>query len=188
MCRRVVTQVIHVNKRPVHNGNGFEEIGQYFTQIVAVFEWRNGREHNVHLHKKLVARVIGTQVLNLADGGGKAHGEVEQQVSLVGLGREPGQVADMLGGGAAPDNNHNEGEEETAGSVKPPNSAIEANWREAKKARVRNLEAICGGAKIDRHTQWKQNGAEVKYDISNGIVRSAKGMGQFDIIQKQHGE
>lgn len=94
---------------------------------MAVFKWRNGREHNVHFHKKFVARVIGTQVLNLTDGGGKAHGEIEQQVSLIGLGRESGQVADMLGGSAAPDKNHKEGEEETAGSVKPPDLAIEAN-------------------------------------------------------------
>lgn len=125
--RRVVTQVIYVNKRPIHNGNRLEEVGQYLTQIMAVFKWRDGREHNVHLDEKFIARVIGTQVLNLADGGGKAHGEVEQQVSLIGLGGESSQIADMLGGGAAPDKNHNEGEEETAGSVKPPNSAIEAN-------------------------------------------------------------
>lgn len=127
VCRRVVAQVIYVNKRPVHNGDRLEEIGQHFAQIMAVFERRDSREHNVHLDEKLIARVIGTQVLNLADGGGKAHGEVEQQVSLIGLGRESGQVADVLGGGAAPDEDHDEGEEETAGSVEPPNPAVEAN-------------------------------------------------------------
>lgn len=70
---------------------------------MAVLEWRDSGEHNVHLHKKFIARVISTQVLNLTDGGGKAHGEVEQQVSFIGLGRETSQIADMLGGGATPD-------------------------------------------------------------------------------------
>jgi hypothetical protein len=101
---------------------------------MAVFKWRNGGKHNVHLHKEFVARVIGTQVLNLTDGGGKAHGEIEQQVSLIRLGRESSQIANMLGRGPTPDENHKEGEEETAGSVKPPDSAIEANWRERRKS------------------------------------------------------
>lgn len=53
----------------------------------------------------------------------------------------------MLGGGATPDENHNEGEEETAGSVKPPNSAIEANYRESE-SEIQKLGICRGGWRL----------------------------------------
>jgi hypothetical protein len=41
---------------------------------------------------------------------------------------------------------------------------------------------------IYRHTQWEQNGTDIKYDVSDCIVRSFKAIGQFDIIHNEHQE
>lgn len=46
-------------------------------QVMAVFERGAGVKHNVHLNNQLVARVVGLQPLNLLDGFGKPHGQVE---------------------------------------------------------------------------------------------------------------
>lgn len=151
---------------------------------MAILEWRNSGEHNVHLHKKFITRVISTQVLDLADGGGKAHGEVEQQVSFIRLGRESSQIADMLGGGATPDKYHNKGEEETAGSVKPPDSAIEANYRGWRKFTLEIQKPSAGEERYNRLTQWEQNGADIKDNVSDCIVGSVKGVGQIYMVHK----
>jgi hypothetical protein len=56
--------------------------------------------------------MVGAQVLDLADGGGEAHGEVEEQVALVLVGGEAGEIAYVVGGCLAPSCNDEEGKEQ----------------------------------------------------------------------------
>lgn len=127
MCRRIVAGIIDVHKRAVHNRDRLEKVRQHLTQVVRVLERRDGRQDNIDLDKQLVARVVGAQVLDLANGGGEPHGEVEEQVTFVLVGGEAGEVADMVRRRLAPGGDDNEGEEETAGCVEPPDSAVEAD-------------------------------------------------------------
>lgn len=110
MRRRIVTRVIDMHKRSVHNGHRLEEISEHFTQIVAVFQGRAGGQDNVDFDEQLIAGVVGTQILDLADGCGESHGEVQEEVSLVGLGGESGQVADVVGGGLGPGDDDHHGQ------------------------------------------------------------------------------
>jgi hypothetical protein len=59
-------------------------------------------EYDVDLDVQLVAGVVGLQVFDLGDGLGEAHGEVEEDVALVGRRGGAGEVADMRGAGAGP--------------------------------------------------------------------------------------
>jgi hypothetical protein len=54
--------------------------------------------------------VVGTQVLDLANGSREAHGEIEEKISLVGLSRETGEVANVVCRCLAPCYDDNEGE------------------------------------------------------------------------------
>lgn len=76
MSRRIVAGIVHVHKSPVHNGNRLQKVRQHLAQVVGVLERRDCGEDNVHFDKELVAGVVGAQVLDLADGGGEAHGQV----------------------------------------------------------------------------------------------------------------
>lgn len=53
-------------------------------------------KHNVDFNVQLVAAVVRLQALDSFDGLGEAHGEVEQNVALVGGGGGAGEVADVL--------------------------------------------------------------------------------------------
>jgi NTP pyrophosphatase (non-canonical NTP hydrolase) len=114
MRRGIVTSVIDVDKGPVDDGHGLEEVGEHLGQVVAVLEGHAGVEDDVNLDEELVAGVVGAQVLDAADGGGEAHGEVEEEVALVGLGGKAGEVADVVSRGLAPLEDDEDGEEETA--------------------------------------------------------------------------
>ena len=65
----------------------------------------------------------------MLDGFGEAHGEVEQDVALVGGGGGAGEVADVGGGGAGPVRDDVEGEEEAAEGVEVPDLGVVADWR-----------------------------------------------------------
>ena len=71
--------------------------------------------------------MVGAQVLDLADGSGEAHGEIEKKVSLVGLGGESGQVADVVSGRLGPGDYDDHGEQKTACCVEPPDAAVESD-------------------------------------------------------------
>ncbi|KAI6758977.1 hypothetical protein HG531_013973 [Fusarium graminearum] len=54
-----------MDKRSVDDRHRLKEVGENLAKIVAVFEWRCGREHNIDLNKQLVAGVCpNTRVLN----------------------------------------------------------------------------------------------------------------------------
>ena len=92
----IVARIIDMYKGPVNNGDRLEEVGEHLAEVVAVLKGHVGGQDNVDLDDELVAGVVGAQVLDAADGGGEAHGEVEEQVALVGLGREAAEVADVV--------------------------------------------------------------------------------------------
>lgn len=71
--------------------------------------------------------MVGAEVLDLADGSGEAHGEVQQQVTLVRLRTEPGQVADVMCRSVTPGEDDDERQEETASGIEPPDLAIETD-------------------------------------------------------------
>ncbi len=97
MRRCIVTRVVNVNKSPVNDGYGLEEVSENLGQVMTIFEGHASIKHNVDFDDELVAGMVGTEVLDATDGGGEAHGEVEKQVALVGLGGESRQVADVVG-------------------------------------------------------------------------------------------
>lgn len=105
----IVTSIIDVHKGPVDDGHRLQKVRQHLAQIVGVFEWRDCRENNVDFDKQLVAGVVGAEVLNLADSGGEAHGQVQKEITLVGLGRETSEVTHMVSRGLAPCEDDHEG-------------------------------------------------------------------------------
>lgn len=127
MRGRIVARIINMHKCPVNNGYGLQEVGEHLAEVVAVLERHVGGEDDVGLNEELVSRVVGAQVLDLADGGGEAHCEVEEEVALVRMGGEAGEVADVEGRGLGPVEDDDEGEEETAEGVEPPDATVESN-------------------------------------------------------------
>ena len=71
----------------------------------------------------------------MLDGFGEAHGEVEQDVALVGGGGGAGEVADVGGRGAGPVCDDVEGEEEAAEGVEVPDLGVVADCRTLASAR-----------------------------------------------------
>lgn len=69
---------------------------------MTILEGRSSREDDVDLDKELIAGVVGPQILDLANGRGETHGQVEEQITFVGLGREPREVTDVVGRGLTP--------------------------------------------------------------------------------------
>jgi hypothetical protein len=94
--RQVISSIIRVHKRPVHDGDTLEDVLQTLGKIVAVAQRGAGVEDDIDLDVELVAGVVGLQALDLADGLGEAHGQVQQHVALVRRGREARQILDML--------------------------------------------------------------------------------------------
>lgn len=109
----------------IHDRHRFKEVGENLAQVVTVLEWSDSRKDNVYFHEKLVARMVGSKVLNLANGRGKAHGQVEQQISLIGLGRESRQITDVMRRSPTPHQDDDKGEKQAAGGIEPPYTAIE---------------------------------------------------------------
>lgn len=132
----IITSVVDMDKSSIDNRHGLEEVGKDLAEIMTILEGRGGREDNVDLDDELVTGVVGPQVLNLANGSGEAHGQVEKQITFVGLGREPCEVADVMGRGLTPVEDDDQGEEETTDGVEPPDFAIEPDDGEENGARV----------------------------------------------------
>lgn len=71
--------------------------------------------------------MVRLQALDLLDGLGEAHGQVEQNVALVGRGGEARQVLDVLGRRLGPVEDDDHGEEQAAEGVEPPDPRVEAD-------------------------------------------------------------
>jgi hypothetical protein len=127
VARQIPPRVIQMHKRPVDRGHALEHILQALPQIVAVPQTRALVEHDVDLDVELVSRVVRLQALYLLDGLGEAHGEVEEDVALVGRGGGAGEVADVLVGGHGPGYDDVEGEEDAAEGVEPPDFGVVAD-------------------------------------------------------------
>lgn len=67
----------------IDKGYGFQNVLQGLPKIVTISQVHVLVQHNVDLHVELVAGVIGLQSLDLSDGSGEAHGEIQQDVSLI---------------------------------------------------------------------------------------------------------
>ena len=70
--------------------------------------------------------MIRLQALNLLDGAGKAHCEVEKDVTVSDGGCGAGEMADVGGGGTGPVPHDVEGEKQAAEGVEPPDGTIVA--------------------------------------------------------------
>lgn len=92
-----------------------------------------------------ITSMVCLQSLNLLDGLGKTHGQVKQNVTLVGRGSGARQVANVGRTGTAPVYDDKEGKQKAAQRVKPPNFRVEAN-------------------------EWKQNTEYVENDIGLGVL------------------
>lgn len=127
MCRGVVRRIVNMNESPVNDGHCLQDVGQDLAQVVAILQRRIGRQDNIHFDKELVAGVVCAQILNLADGCSEAHSQVEQEVALVRLRGEASQVADVVGRRLAPVDDDDEGQEEAAEGIQPPDAGVEAD-------------------------------------------------------------
>ena len=118
-----------MHKRPIDARHALEHVLQTLAQIVAVAQAHALVEHDVDLDVELVANVVGLQALDGADGLGEAHGQVEEDVALVGASDEAGQVPYVLARRTAPVEDDVEGEQEPAEGVEPPDLGVVADWR-----------------------------------------------------------
>lgn len=80
--------------------------------------------------------MVGLEALDLLDGFGEAHGQVQEHVALVGRGAEARQVFDVLERGLGPVEHDDKGQDQTAQGVKPPNVQEEASDGEEDRAHV----------------------------------------------------
>ncbi len=125
--------------------------GRFSPQVVAVFERGAGVKYDVHLDDQLVPAVVGLQPLDLLDGLGKPHGQVEHcgelkrgcgmdsmggarvatsrltDVSLVRCCGKTGEMSDVLKRGLGPVENDDEGEQQTTEGIKPPDLGVVAD-------------------------------------------------------------
>lgn len=84
-------------------------------------------QDHIHFHIQAITDVVCLQTLDLLDGFGEAHGEVEENVALVGGGGAATEVADVPCGGSGPSDYDVEGEEETTEGVEPPYFEVESD-------------------------------------------------------------
>lgn len=127
MTRQIPPGIIQMYKRPIHNGHALQHVLQTLSQIMTIPQIRTLVKDDVHFDIQLVACVVGLQGLDLSDGFGEAHGEVEEHVAFVGGGGGAGEVADVGGTGAGPVDNYEEGEEEASEGVEPPELGVVAD-------------------------------------------------------------
>lgn len=109
-----------MHKGAIHTRHALKHILQTLAQIMTVAQGSSFIEHDIHFDNELVARVVGLQALNLADGAREAHGEIQQDVAVGGRGGGAREVADVRGRGAGPVDDYVEREEEAAQGVEPP--------------------------------------------------------------------
>lgn len=112
-----------MNEGAVHDGHALEDVAQTLAQVVAVLEGDAVVEDDVNFDIELVAGMVGLQALDLADGVGEAHGEIEQDVALIRRGAEARQVLDVLQRRLGPVEHDDEGQEQTTQSIHPPDAA-----------------------------------------------------------------
>jgi hypothetical protein len=128
MTRQIPPRIILMDKRAIDNRHALEHVLEALAQIMAVPQIGVLVEHDVDLDVQLVAGVVGLQVLDLGDGLGEAHGEVEEDVALVGRGGGARQVADVRRAGARPIGDDEEREQQAAEGVEPPDLRVVADW------------------------------------------------------------
>lgn len=102
MRRQIPARIINMHKRAIHIRHALEDILQTLAQIVGISQADVLVDDDVDLDVELVARVVRLEALDLLDGFGEAHGQVQQDVALVGGGGGAGEVADVREGGAGP--------------------------------------------------------------------------------------
>jgi hypothetical protein len=149
----IVAGVIHMDESSVDDWHALQEVSQYFTQVVAILERHVRRQYDIRFHEQLVARMIRPQVLDLADRGGEAHCEIQQQVTLIWLGREASQVTDMVGRCLAPVEDDNKRQQQTAKCVEPPNTSVEPHFKSVSvvPGSGRQTNAYRWGTESNRH-------------------------------------
>lgn len=81
-------------------------------------------QHDVDLDVQLVTSVVRIQALDLLYRLGEAHGEVQQDVALVGAGGGAGELRDVEGASEGPVEDDIAGEENTAEWVEEPDVGV----------------------------------------------------------------
>lgn len=93
---QIPSGVVQVHESSVDIRHRLNDILQALAQVVAVAQTRAFVEHDVDFDVELVAAVVGLETLDGLDGFGEAHGEVKQDVALIGGRCSAGEVADVL--------------------------------------------------------------------------------------------
>lgn len=87
---------------------------------MAVSQTRVLIKHNVYLDIEFVSRMVRLQTLNLFDGLGETHCEVEKHIPFISSGRRASEISNVTGGGSRPIENDEERKEQTSKCIKPP--------------------------------------------------------------------
>ena len=138
-----------MDKSPIDIGHTLKDILQTLAQIMAIPETDGLIEDDIDLDIEFIAGMVGLQALDVLDGFGEAHGEVEQDVALVGGGGGAGEVADVGHRGAGPVGDDVEGEEEAAEGVEVPDVGVVADCL---------YISIVAKIRIHRLGMWKGQG------------------------------
>jgi hypothetical protein len=110
---------------------------------MTILETRAGIQHNIHLDVQLITGMVRLQALNLLDSLGEAHGEIKEDISLIGGGGEAAQVLDVFGRGGGPVVDDHEREEETAQGIEPPELGVESDYGEGDAAGIEYNVGCC---------------------------------------------
>ena len=127
MAREVVIRVIEMDECAVYARHAFEDILQTLPQIVAIPQAGALVQHDIDFHVQFVACVVSLTALNGLDRLGKPHGEIQEDVAVVGGGRGASEVFDVQGGGLGPIDDDVQAEEETAEGVEVPEFGVGAD-------------------------------------------------------------
>ena len=127
MGRQVIRRIIKVHERTINNGNTLKHILQALAEVVGIAQSHVAIEDDVDLDVELVAGVVRLQALDLADGLGEAHRQVQQHVALVGRRRRPRQVPDVRRHRLQPVVDHVQRQQDAAQRVQPPDARVVAD-------------------------------------------------------------
>lgn len=130
MAGQIHHGIIGVHERAVDHGHTLQDVLQTLAEIVRIAEAHVLIEHDVDLDVQLVACVVRLQSLDVPDRLGEAHGQVEQDVALVGGRRSAAQVPDVFRTGFAPVEYDVQRQEKAAQGVQPPDASVVADERE----------------------------------------------------------
>ena len=117
-----------MNKGSVHVGDALNDVLQALSKVMRIAKTRFFVENDIHLHIERITSVIRLKALDLFDGVGEAHGQVEQDAMFVRAGRHAHQILDVQGRGSGPVDDDEKGEQYSTKRIEPPLLGVVSNY------------------------------------------------------------